>query len=78
MDHVSEMAEMMVASGGGIQVSSLEDMTRNMAGLLRDREQRVRVGDAARQVIKDNQGALDRTVRALHSMLDVSQAHVVI
>ena len=70
MDHVSEMAEMMVASGGGIQVSSLEEMTRKVADLLRDRGQCEQVGDAARQVVKDNRGALDRTMRALHSLLD--------
>ncbi len=70
MDHVSEMAKMMVGSGGGIQVFSLEEMARAMAGLLGDRGQRVQVGDAARQVVKDNQGALDHTVTALRSMLD--------
>jgi len=69
MDHVSEMAEMMIAHGGGIQVSSLEDMTQKMAALLRDKDKREQVGNAARQVVKDNQGALDRTLKSLRSLL---------
>lgn len=75
MDHVSEMAEMMVASGGGIQISSLEEMTQKMAALLRDKEKCEQVGNAARQVVKDNQGALDRTMSVLHSLLGSATHH---
>ncbi len=69
MDHVSEMAEMMVGGGGGIQVSTLDDMTQRMAELLREPEQRHKVGRAAQQVVKDNQGALDRTLSTIYSVL---------
>tara|TARA_B100000315_G_C14594521_1_gene597943 strand:+ start:2379 stop:3761 length:1383 start_codon:yes stop_codon:yes gene_type:complete len=70
MDHVSEMAEMMIASGGGIQISSLEEMVHVIAKLLQNKEQCKWMGNAASQVVKDNQGALDRTLRALHGVLN--------
>tara|TARA_B100001079_G_scaffold159915_1_gene137034 strand:+ start:84 stop:494 length:411 start_codon:yes stop_codon:yes gene_type:complete len=77
MDHVAEMAKMMVAGGGGIQIFSLEEMTTRMTGLLRDKKQREWVGNAAKQVVKDNQGALDRTMRVLDLVLgDQSRAAI--
>ena len=69
MDHVSEMAAMMVANGGGVQVFSIEEMTHEIATLLRDEEQRERMGNAARQVVNTSRGALDRTLEEINSIL---------
>ena len=69
MDHLSEMAEIMVASGGGVQTSSFNEMTDRMAELLRDEVQRRKMGRAALQVVIDHQGALDRTLQAIYSLI---------
>ena len=69
MDHVLEMAEMMVENGGAIQVFTIEAMTSEMAVLLRDQRKCDEVGTAARQVIENNQGAVDLTLQTIKRVL---------
>lgn len=76
MDHVLEMAEMMVENGGAIQVFTIEAMTSEMAVLLRDQRKCDEVGTAARQVIKNNQGAVDLTLQTIKRVLKDSVPNI--
>ena len=57
-DHCAEVAELLLAAEGGIQVENADDLTRRVSELLLDEPRLTRMGQAARQVVKENQGAL--------------------
>jgi len=68
-DHCAEIAEQLGAGGGGVSVRSGEDLARQAAGLLRDRARLHGTGEAARNVILRNRGALERTLELLGTAL---------
>jgi 3-deoxy-D-manno-octulosonic-acid transferase len=57
-DHCSEVAELLLAAEGGSQVENADDLTRRVGELLLDDPRLTRMGQAARQVVEENQGAL--------------------
>jgi 3-deoxy-D-manno-octulosonic-acid transferase len=68
-DHCVEMAELLLAAGGGRRVEGVEDMTAVMASLLRDRQARHTMGVAACEVVLANRGALEQTLGAIAKVL---------
>ncbi|HWX24028.1 MAG TPA: glycosyltransferase, partial [Vicinamibacteria bacterium] len=52
-----------------IEVSSGEDLAREVIALLSDPESRRAIGERARAVVGENQGALARTLEALRVLL---------
>jgi 3-deoxy-D-manno-octulosonic-acid transferase len=72
-DHCAEIADLLIRGGGGRRVSQAEDLTRQVLTLFSDDEQRERMGRAARQVVEENQGALQQTLEAIDRLLTQQQ-----
>lgn len=68
-DHCAEVAELLLRAGGGIQVHDGQELTAEMARWLRDRSGLQRKGEAARQVVLDNQGALEQSLQLIDKVL---------
>lgn len=68
-DHCVEIADLLVQAGGGRRVSTREDLTQQLLQLFDRREERVRMGQAAQSVIRENQGALRETIEAIDRVL---------
>jgi 3-deoxy-D-manno-octulosonic-acid transferase len=72
-DHCAEIADLLIQAGGGHLVSHAEDLTRQVIALFSDDEQRERMGRSARQVVEQNQGALQQTLEAIERLLKQQQ-----
>jgi 3-deoxy-D-manno-octulosonic-acid transferase len=68
-DHCAEVATLLQQAGGGCRVAGVEDMVRHIAEWLTDQEACETVGQAARRVVLDNQGALKRSLELIESCL---------
>ena len=68
-DHCAEIADFLIQAGGGRRVIQAEDLTRQVLALFSDDEGRKRMGLLARQVVEQNQGALQRTLEAIDQLL---------
>lgn len=68
-DHCAEIASLLIEAGGGRRVMDAEDLTRQMVRLFDHPEERVAMGQAARTVVEQNQGALRSTVEAIEALL---------
>ena len=68
-DHCAEVAALLSHARGGQMVQDEQDLTRVLRALLRDREALRRMGQAAQQVVADNQGALQRTADVIATVL---------
>jgi 3-deoxy-D-manno-octulosonic-acid transferase len=72
-DHCAEIADLLVQAGGGRRVLQAEDLTQQIMILFSDGEERERMGRSARQVVEQNQGALQRTLEAIDRLLTPQQ-----
>lgn len=68
-DHCAEVAALLQEAGGGRRVDGVEDMVRYLRDWLVDREACETVGQAARRVVVDNQGALKQSLEWIESCL---------
>jgi 3-deoxy-D-manno-octulosonic-acid transferase len=68
-DHCVEVAALLQEAGGGRRVGGVEDMIRCLSEWLVDREACETVGQAARRVVVDNQGALKQSLEWIESCL---------
>lgn len=68
-DHCAEVADLLIGAGGGCRVAEERDLARQVASLLRDPARLAQMGDAAREVVKRNQGALQRCLDVVESVL---------
>src|SRR6185295_18079530 len=68
-DHCAEIADLLIQAGGGHRVLQAEDLTRRVMALFSDNKQRERMGRSARQVVEQNQGALEQSLEAIEKLL---------
>jgi 3-deoxy-D-manno-octulosonic-acid transferase len=68
-DHCPEMAALLEEAGGGRRAMGAEDLVRNCSAWLADQDAGNAVGQAARRVVLDNQGALKRSLDLIESCL---------
>jgi len=68
-DHCAETATWLLEAGGGFQVHGPEDIVRYVDEWLVHQGRRESVGGAARQVVMDNQGALQRSLHFIEAQL---------
>ena len=68
-DHCAEIADFLIQAGGGSRVLQAADLTKQVLALFSDDEGRQRMGQSARQVVEQNQGALQRTLEAIEKLL---------
>ena len=63
------MAELLIRAGGAVRVGDGVELAAKMAGLLRDRAGLHRVAAAARGVVIENQGAVERSLELIGRVL---------
>lgn len=61
MQNFPQVVPQFVARGGALQVRDAEELERELVQLLGDGERRSRMGGLAREVVRDNQGSLEKT-----------------
>jgi len=72
-DHCAEIADLLIEAGGARRVLQAEDLTRQVVVLFSDEEERKRMGRLAREVVEQNQGALQQTLEAIDKLLTPQQ-----
>jgi len=72
-DHCAEVADLLIQAGGGRRVLQTEELTQQVKILFADDEERKRMGRSARQVVEQNQGALQQTLEAIDRLLTPQQ-----
>ena len=72
MDNFREIADTFLKAYGALQVQDPEQLTAKIRDLLRDTKAREWLGRNARKVIRDNQGAVLRTLEIVDQYLDQS------
>jgi 3-deoxy-D-manno-octulosonic-acid transferase len=72
-DHCAEVADLLIQAGGGRRVLRVEDLTQQVLALFSNDVDRERMGQSARQMVEQNQGALQQTVEAIDRLLTVQQ-----
>ena len=72
-DHCAEIADLLIQAGGGRRILHAEDLTQQVMALFSDDEERERIGRSARQVVEQNQGALQQTLEAIDRLLAPQQ-----
>ncbi len=71
-DHCAEIATWLLQAGGAHRVNGSREIVRHAGEWLSDRAARDSVGQAARRVVRDNQGALQRSLQLIESCLESS------
>ncbi|MDH5641403.1 MAG: hypothetical protein OEY28_08930, partial [Nitrospira sp.] len=74
-DHCAEVAALLEEAGGGRRVAGTDDLVRQCNEWLSDPGARDAVGQAARGVVVDNQGALKRSLDLIETCLTAAPAH---
>lgn len=69
-DHCAEVAALLLQAGGGVRVRDGVELAAAMATLLRNRQAMQRMGEAARAVVVENQGAVARTLELIVQALE--------
>jgi 3-deoxy-D-manno-octulosonic-acid transferase len=72
-DHCVEIADLLIHGGGGVRVPDDNNVAKEVTRLLQNPMDLRRMGQSAREVIERNQGALQRTVNAIDTMLAKDQ-----
>ena len=70
MRNIEEIARLAVARGAGVQIAQGEQLAQAIGNFLADADQRTRAGDAGRQMVAENRGALARTLRLIEGLLE--------
>ena len=68
-DHCAEVAALLLNAQGGLVVQDEQDLAQGLRALLRDPAALLRMGQAAQQVVADNQGALQRSAEIIATFL---------
>ncbi len=69
-DHCAEVAALLERAGGGYRVTGIQDIVRSVEEWLTHRQVRDAAGEAARQVVSENQGALERSLQLIEECLN--------
>ena len=72
MENFAALAKALIAQGGAVQVNSLTELRRAMAGLLANPAERERMVENARKVLDTHRGATSRTAQL---MVDLAAEH---
>jgi 3-deoxy-D-manno-octulosonic-acid transferase len=67
-----DAAERLIEAGGGLQVTTDRSLEREVRELLEEPEQRERMGQAARRLVQEQQGATERTLDMIDRVLGMA------
>ncbi len=76
MQNFSEIVSQFLEEKGAVQVQSAPELEQALAGLLGDEKRRNELGANALKVVRQNQGAIDRTVEMVIASLDHDEIYV--
>ena len=76
MQNFSEIVSRFLEEKGAIQVQNAAELEQAFAGLLGDEERRNELGANALKVVRQNQGAIDRTVEMIIAGLDHEDLYI--
>jgi 3-deoxy-D-manno-octulosonic-acid transferase len=76
MQNFAQVAGDLVAQNGAVQVRDAAELEKVLAELLSDDARREQLGGNARKVVRENLGAVDRTVDMIVQQLDGSEIYV--
>ena len=74
-DHCAEIADLLIQAGGAVGFSRRRTSRRQVLALFSNDEERGRMGRSARQVVEQNQGALQQTLEAIDRSADAAARH---
>jgi len=74
-DHCAEVATLLQEAGGGCRVTGSEELVATLTQWLGEPETRIRVGQAAKRAVLDNQGALARSIEFIESCLRATRSY---
>jgi 3-deoxy-D-manno-octulosonic-acid transferase len=74
-DHCAEVATLLSEAGGGRRVTGAEDLVATLDEWLSQSDTRSRVGEAAKQAVLNNQGALTRSLEFIETYLRTAPAY---
>jgi 3-deoxy-D-manno-octulosonic-acid transferase len=69
MQNFPDIAKSFIAANGAVQVQTPEELEKVIGDLLTDENQRIRLGQNAQAIVRENLGALDRTVEMILEQL---------
>jgi 3-deoxy-D-manno-octulosonic-acid transferase len=69
MFNFSEISELYLQHQAAVQVDSVEALAEQVARWLSDASERSRVGEAGRELVENNRGALDRLTKLVDRLL---------
>jgi 3-deoxy-D-manno-octulosonic-acid transferase len=70
-----DAARRLIESGAAIMVNDAIELEAELAKLIADNERRERMGGAARELVRRQQGATERTLEAIDEVLGSAIAH---
>jgi 3-deoxy-D-manno-octulosonic-acid transferase len=76
MQNFADITRSFVAQNGAIQVRDPEGLENAIAGLLADENRRLELGRNAQRVVRENLGAIDRTVQMLVKHLKKNEVYI--
>jgi 3-deoxy-D-manno-octulosonic-acid transferase len=76
MQNFADITRSFVAQNGAIQVRDAEGLEPAIAGLLADENRRAELGRNAQRVVRENQGAIDRTVEMILEQLKECEMYI--
>ena len=76
MQNFSEVVRSFLTKGGAVQVSNASELEQALGELLADEGRRERLGQNALEVVRENQGAIERTVDMIVQHLDSRELYI--
>jgi 3-deoxy-D-manno-octulosonic-acid transferase len=76
MQNFADITRSFVAQNGALQVRDAEGLEPAIAGLLADESRRAELGRNAQRVVRENQGAIDRTVAMILEQLKEREMYI--
>ena len=74
-DHCAEVAHLLLQAGGGISVVDGSGLCAEIRRYLQDRQALRHVGQMARRVVEENQGAAERALAHITKALDALESN---
>ena len=69
MNNFQEEADLLIESGGGIQIDDPGELSATLKSLLADDEERIRLGKLAKEIVEENRGALTANIELIQKIL---------
>jgi len=76
MNNFQEEADLLIESGGGIQIDDPRELPATLKGLLDDDQERIRIGKLAKDIVEENRGALTANIELIQKILSNAEGEL--